>query len=87
MEKGTSLPFPSPGRHSDNLGVSEHDEGSGDYDNLGGNTCYSKNTNPYLYFSSKTSYFANGIGNKNTDEIQLPGNTKNIMIFSVLNSD
>ena len=38
-------------------------------------TCLSEDENPYTLFDSKTSYLHPDIGNRNTDEITVPGNS------------
>ena len=63
------------------VGDSEiHNEGSGmdklpfgiDHEDEIVPTCLSKKTNPYTFFSTKTTYLHPEIGNVNTDIIQLP---------------
>ena len=50
-------------------------EGSGNKDGNGIETCLSEDENPYTLFDSKTTYLHPDIGNKNTDEIKVPGNS------------
>ena len=48
-------------------------EGSGEGKDASIQTCLTDNKNPYTLFASKTTYLHPDIGNKNTDNIQLPG--------------
>ena len=43
-------------------------------------TCLSKKTNPYTFFSTKTTYLHPEIGNMNTDIIQLPSKFQKLFL-------